>query len=69
MKEDQCYKEDHKLAKFIIMSLVIVLLVLNRSLDLMSLDIIAVIIWFMGTNPTAKIIEKVRKHSSQHDWL
>jgi hypothetical protein len=63
------YDKDHKIAKVIVCSTVIALLVINRSLDSVYLDVFAVVVWFFGINPIARLLEIVFKHSKKHDLI
>lgn len=63
------YSRDHRLAKCIVMVIVISLVIVNRRFDLVALDILSVVVWFLGVNPTAWLIETVRGHEHKHDIL
>ena len=66
------YKEDHKLAKHIICSSIVVLANLSFFVSFpydILLTNISIILWFWGINPTAYLIENIRKHAHKHDLL
>jgi hypothetical protein len=57
------YSQDHKLAKFILY-VIIVLLVANTFTEFLGITI-----WIWGLNPIAYLVESARKHPHQHDKL
>ncbi len=63
------YKQDHKIAKFLVCFTVVLLMVLNKRFDVLYLDVAAVIIWFFGVNTTAYVVEALRHHSHKHDRI
>lgn len=58
------YDKVHKIAKAITCALVIGILLIGAGSRL--LDIIAVLVWFWGTNPIAYIIETILKIKHRH---
>lgn len=61
------YAIDHKLAKVIVCAIVITLLLVNESGGRL-LDILAVVVWFFGINPTQYCIETFMKHKHKIEW-
>ena len=66
------YNQDHKLAKFIVCNLVIILISLAQMLELpysLILNALAVYAWFFGVNPLGYLIESIKGHNHGHDKL
>jgi ABC-type polysaccharide/polyol phosphate export permease len=67
MKYNTMYDQDHKIAKFIIYVVIMVLVLI--PIDSPLKELLAVTIWFWGLNPIAYLVESVRKHPHQHRKL
>lgn len=66
------YKQDHKTAKTVICSIVIMLVMISKYVSFpvsLIIEALAVITWFFGVNPMGYLVEKVRKHKHKHDLL
>lgn len=68
-ESSKIYKQDHTIAKTVIFCIVVLLLVVNRDLDMVELDILAVFVWLFGVNPIAYLVESLRKHPHNHDKI
>ena len=71
-KNKDIYKQDHKLAKFIVAGIVSVLITIAQLADMpfsLIFNVIAVYVWLFGVNPTAYMIETVLHHKHKHDKL
>jgi len=66
------YKQDHKLAKFIVACVVSVLLVLaelNTGSLGVVLSVVAVWVWIWGVNAFQYVIEHIRHHTHKVDKI
>lgn len=66
------YKEDHKIAKVIVYIIIITLYNISFFVSFpygLILNNLAISIWLFGINPTAYIVESIRKHVHKHDIL
>lgn len=66
------YKSDHMIAKFIVCNIVVVLISVAQTMEMpgsLILNGLAVYTWFFGVNFFGHIVESIRKHKHDHDWL
>jgi len=66
------YEKDHLLAKFIIAAIVGILITsaqLSAMPITLILNVLAVYVWFFGVNPTAYLIETLKKHVHKHSKI
>lgn len=61
------YELCHTLAKLLVSFCVVLLLILSRNFEMVSLDIAAVIVWFFGVNPVAYCLESVLRFQHRHN--
>lgn len=66
MSAKEQYDKVHHWAKAIVCTSVIILILLGRHLDIICIDVAAVVIWFFGVNPVAYVIESVLKLKHRH---
>ena len=63
------YDKDHKIAKFIVCNIVVVLITLAQINELpysLILNGLAVYIWFFGVNPIGYLVETIKGHDHEH---
>jgi len=59
------YKLAHTIAKVIVTTLVVMLLILETK----TTNIVSVVVWIWGVNPIAHAIEIITGCKHKHDWL